>query len=213
MPVSCPRCHAFLPPLPGADEYALIELAELMRENLIESIKRVRELSSIGLAEAKRYVDCPHLSPLPQPPAPPRALDGPVHCPSCSRALPPIDATPTQAHQLQVALGNRRVIEAIKIVREITNAGLREARDYVECPHASVFTATAAPLPAHVSVLCPTCRQLLPSFPGATAAGLTAVHAALVNHNKIVAIKHVREMSGWGLKESKDYVDCPHHAR
>jgi ribosomal protein L7/L12 len=70
--------------------------------------------------------------------------------------------------------------------------GLKEAKDYVEAlPNAPALASlsSAAPAPVGGSQVEAEARRLL-------AAG-----------NKIEAIKRVRELTGMGLKEAKDYVE------
>jgi ribosomal protein L7/L12 len=145
--------------------------------NKIQAIKRVRELSGMGLKEAKDYVEAlpnapalASLGPTPQTPISGQAADEEV------RRL--------------LAAGNK--IQAIKRVRELTGMGLKEAKDYVEAlPNAPALASmsTAPQAPIGSSQIEAEARRLL-------AAG-----------NKIEAIKRVRELTGMGLKEAKDYVD------
>ncbi|HEU5086057.1 MAG TPA: ribosomal protein L7/L12 [Roseiflexaceae bacterium] len=88
-----------------------------------------------------------------------------------------------------LARGNK--IEAIKLVRERTGWGLKEAKDYVEA------LPNAPPLPAPVA----------PEAPVSAGSMDDEARALLAKGQKIVAIKLVRERTGWGLKEAKDYVD------
>lgn len=74
-------------------------------------------------------------------------------------------------------------LPAIKYVMEHTNVGLKDAKDFVEN-----FMANK---PAQV-------------FEGDV---LQHVKNLLKSHQKIEAIKEVRENTGMGLKESKDFVD------
>ena len=83
-------------------------------------------------------------------------------------------------------------IEAIKRVRAVTGMGLKEAKDYVEAlPHA------------------PPLGQLVPV--GLAQAPTHDVEREarrlLKDGGKIAAIKRVRELTGLGLKEAKDYVE------
>lgn len=137
-------------------------------------------------------------------------------CPDCRRELPAIaGAPPSRLEEVAAELAAGRKINAIKIVRELTLWGLKEAKDYVECPH-----PLAGPLRGEVRQtvpdamsglrLCPECRRELPPLAGVPASRLHDVAAALERGNKIEAIKLVREISGLGLKEAKDYVECPH---
>lgn len=90
--------------------------------------------------------------------------------------------------------GNK--IAAIKRLREHSGLGLREAKDAVDALEHNIGAPLPGPAPAvHVP------------------AGDTAPDAdpevlrLLRSGNKIAAIKRVRELTGWGLKEAKDYVD------
>jgi ribosomal protein L7/L12 len=148
--------------------------------NKIEAIKRVRELTGLGLKEAKDYVE-----------AMPRSApsDLPIAAPA-----PVSNAHPAAADLAEVSalLAGGNKIEAIKRMRELTGLGLKEAKDYVEA------MPSGGPLPA------------LPSTRSASAAGagdLAEVHALAQRGNKIEAIKRYRQLTGVGLKEAKDYVD------
>lgn len=139
--------------------------------NTIAAIKRVRELTDLGLKEAKDYIEswqragvAPELSVAAAPPA-------------------AADLAEVQALMLQ---GNK--IQAIKIYRELTGVGLKEAKDYVDALEAGAAPQPVVPKPD-------------PS------AGLAEVHALALQGNKIEAIKVYRALTGAGLKEAKDYVD------
>jgi ribosomal protein L7/L12 len=86
-----------------------------------------------------------------------------------------------------------RQIEAIRLVRKHTGVGLVEARDYVRALEQS------AP-PTHLSHGAP---------PPAVDPELERQVRDLINDKqKIAAVKLVREQTGWGLREAKDYVDA-----
>lgn len=221
MAVTCPTCHVPLPVLAGVDEYALLEIAELMASSKIDAIKRVREVSGCGLREAKEYVDCPHRTVLPvvAAPAPKTPPAVKVACPSCRRPMPLLVRMTTTSLQAVVDfIGKRRLIDAIKEVRAATGLGLKEAKDFVECPHAAPPSLLASrepacdpsPAPAEAPV-CTICFKPFPSIP-VGAAVLVQIAALVKQHQPINAIKVLREATGWGLKESKDYVQCPHIA-
>ena len=83
-----------------------------------------------------------------------------------------------------------RKIEAIKIVREKTGLGLKEAKDLVETPGwADTPGSLHAPAPA------PPDR-------------MEEVHALVAANQLINAIKLYRELTGVGLKEAKEAVDA-----
>jgi len=201
----CTQCSNTLPPLPGLLPGKLEEIAfELGMSQKIEAIRLLREaIPGIGLKEAKDYVDCPHQAPA-QTSAPPAAAGA---CPSCGHPFPLPSRSDEVAREL--AAGNK--IMAIKIVREVTGLGLKEAKDYVECGH-NAGAASAPPPPTTApSTLgaCPSCGKPL-VVPGADGPRAAAIAAALQRGAKIDAIKTVREVTGWGLKEAKDFVECPH---
>jgi ribosomal protein L7/L12 len=95
--------------------------------------------------------------------------------------------------QVQALLAGGNKIGAIKLVRERTGLGLKEAKDYVEA-----LEAGRAPPPIPVAEA---------AAPLATGELDAQVQALLAGGNKIGAIKLVRERTGLGLKEAKDYVD------
>lgn len=85
-------------------------------------------------------------------------------------------------------------IHAIKRVRELTNMGLKDAKEYVE-------SLERGEAPARPATIDPFDERMAPD-------DLQQAARILVQQgNKIAAIKLVREQTGWGLKEAKDYVD------
>jgi ribosomal protein L7/L12 len=138
--------------------------------NKIEAIKRVRELTGMGLKEAKDYVEGWQQA----------------------GTTPPLQVTsPTATVSLddvRALLQQGRKIEAIKVYRQLTGVGLKEAKDYVDALEAGRAPPAAAASPA-------------------PAGGLDEVRALALQGNKIQAIKRYRELTGVGLKEAKDYVD------
>ncbi len=83
-----------------------------------------------------------------------------------------------------------RKIEAIKRVRKYTGWGLKQARDYVESLSAkSSFDAAISPFRNITTDLEDELKRLV------------------LQNRKIEAIRLLRERSGLGLKESKDYID------
>ncbi len=95
--------------------------------------------------------------------------------------------------QVQNLLIQGQQIEAITLVRQQTNWGLKEARDYVnqlsshQTPDLSPGTAqSASSLPTNVQI---------------------RVQQLIADGKKIAAIKLVRQNTGWSLSNAKDYVD------
>jgi ribosomal protein L7/L12 len=89
---------------------------------------------------------------------------------------------------VQTLVADGKKILAIKELRERTGMGLREARDYVEA-----LAATGEP-PA-------------PPRTGVSDATLARARELKAAGKVVLAVKVVREETGWGLKECKDVVD------
>lgn len=86
---------------------------------------------------------------------------------------------------IQRAVADRRIIDAIKLYRELHGVGLKEAKDAV---------AAMA-------------RGQAPVSRSAVDVAEQQVYDALYTGNKIDAIRLWRQISGKGLKESKDFID------
>jgi ribosomal protein L7/L12 len=96
----------------------LVQISALLAQgNKIEAIKRVRELTGLGLKEAKDYVEAMEAGGV--PPA----------LPGAGAARPEGEGGLAEVHAL-AAQGQK--IEAIKRYRELTGVGLKEAKDYVD---------------------------------------------------------------------------------
>ncbi len=94
-----------------------VALRFLSKGQKIEAIKRVREATGWGLKEAKDYVDA--LATGSSPPAPFR--------------IESVESVPDAVRDMALTLiRDGRKIEAIKVVREHTNWGLKEAKDWVD---------------------------------------------------------------------------------
>jgi ribosomal protein L7/L12 len=102
--------------------------------------------------------------------------------------------TPGAIHELNpevvLQLAAQNKIEAIRLVRERTGMGLKEAKDYVEALSSDrPVSLPPSPATTEFSDLDSEVRQLVSQG------------------NLIEAIRLVRERTGMGLKEAKDYVD------
>lgn len=96
--------------------------------------------------------------------------------------------------EVQTLLAAGRKIEAVRQVRLATGWGLKQSKAYVDTIEAG------APPP----------DTPLPGKPPAAHDPVQLEQEArslLADGQKIAAIKHVRERTGWGLKEAKDYVE------
>jgi ribosomal protein L7/L12 len=123
--------------------------------------------------------------------APPRS--------AASSARPPVVVQGSgPVHDL---LNAGRKIEAIKRYRELTGVGLKEAKDAVEALERGEGLVMPAPRPLAVAV-------------SADAAIDDAeLRAHLAADRPIEAIKRYRELTGLGLKESKDAIDALRETR
>lgn len=118
--------------------------------------------------------------------------DAPDHTPSPPPVAPPSGAVEEQARALK-AQGH--TIAAIKLVREATGMGLAEAKRFVDGLAVEGVPSALSPTPSPSA-----------GDPAALAAD-PEVRALLARGNKIAAIKRVRELTGWGLKEAKEFVE------
>jgi ribosomal protein L7/L12 len=92
--------------------------------------------------------------------------------------------------EIQALLIQNKKIAAIKKVRKYTGLGLKEAKDYVEALSKSGTTGAEIPLKG-----------------GITPELKTELKDLISNNRKIEAIKLLRNRSGLGLKQAKEYVD------
>jgi ribosomal protein L7/L12 len=121
-------------------------------------------------------------------------------------AEPPAAPSPTASMTMAAAdsivramAARGETVQAVKMVREMTGLGLKEAKDYVDSlPNAPPITAVARQV------------ALAASGAGGAASGAsvrTEALALLARGDKLEAIKLVRERTGMGLAEAKDYVE------
>lgn len=171
-----PAPGVVMPP-PGATPAGLGPVVDLLRSGQkIEAIKRYRELVGVGLKEAKDAVEAME-----------RGEAVPV-------AGAPAFSVP--ASSVQDLLREGKKLEAIKLYREQSGLGLKEAKDAVEAME--LGGQALAPPPLH--------------SPKRTITSEMAVDdAELRGHvtggRIIEAIKRYRELTGLGLKESKDAIE------
>ncbi|KAA3646230.1 MAG: hypothetical protein DWQ07_08385 [Chloroflexi bacterium] len=86
-----------------------------------------------------------------------------------------------------------RKIEAIKRVRELSGAGLKEAKDYID------YMAKQPAFGDQESTLL-SFEEVMRDHEG-------ELRDMLRNKGKIQAIKRVRQLTGTGLKEAKDFIE------
>jgi ribosomal protein L7/L12 len=110
----------------------------------------------------------------------------------------PVAATLMIDPEIAAALRAGRKIEAIKRYRERYGVGLKEAKDAVE----AIQAGTPAPTPTPI--------ETAPA-PIATAPGPSLqpeLDLLIAKDQKIMAIKHYRDITKVGLKEAKDAVEA-----
>lgn len=139
-------------------------LALVAQGKKIEAIKEMRERTGWGLADAKAYVDRLAAEP-------PAFHENPDHL----------------ARVRELAAAGRK-IEAIKVHRQYTGMGLKQAKEFVEA-----LEVTGKP----------------PAAPRAelSLAAMAQVRELIAAGKTIQAVKLVREDTGWGLRQAKDFVD------
>lgn len=178
-PVSFPPTASFPPSAPDAPISSDLEsqVQALMQSgNKIEAIKVYRQATGVGLKEAKDAVE---------------AVEGgqALFAPTSAPLVMPGDLQ----GQVQALLQSDNKIEAIKVYREATGAGLQEAKDAVEA------FESGAPLSIGVT------NQPVQSLSG-------DLHDQIIEllrrGNKIEAIKVYRQATGMGLKDAKDAVEA-----
>jgi len=111
--------------------------------------------------------------------------------------------TPGQFAAVRAAIARGAKIEAVKLYREATGLGLAESKDAVEELERTLGRASS-----ETSRLLTTPRPVPPPPTGMTPEKHAAVLDALRRGNKIEAIKHFRDATGFGLAESQDAVEA-----
>ncbi len=161
------------------------EIAELARNgDKLEAIKRYREVFNVGLAEAQDAVD--------------KMAAGQVTQASESfDAMPTEGAEPDVVYHVKQLLEAGNKIEAIKLYRQATGLGLKEAKDAVEAIEAGQPVSLTNIMNAAANADAPQSQAML-----------LAVKALLQAGNKIEAIKVYRQFMGVGLKEARDAVEA-----
>ncbi len=163
-------------PPPGATPAGLGPVADLLRSGQkIEAIKRYRELVGVGLKEAKDAVE---------------AMERGEAVPVATS----VSAPTASVHDL---LREGRKIEAIKLYREQSGLGLKEAKDAVEAMELG-GQALGAPPPLH-----PAKRTITSEM----AVDDAELRGHVTGGRILEAIKRYRELTGLGLKESKDAIE------
>jgi ribosomal protein L7/L12 len=127
--------------------------------------------------------------------------------------IPGYDLPEQTVLAIRLLVANGQKIQAIKLFRENTGAGLKEAKDVIDSL-GSASTATAEPTTqtsgAGVVKEPQTGNLDSTTIPGFTLEARTVdlILSLLANKQKIAAIKVLREATGVGLKEAKDAIDA-----
>lgn len=156
--------------LPPEEEARIRQIAQSGR--MIEAIKEYRLLTNAGLAESKAAVEALRFG-----------TSVPVSAVSAS----------SREQQILDLMARNQEIQAIKLYREWTNVGLKEAKDAVEAMARGEVGSIPVPEP---SVL----------MDGASVDD--QIRVLLAKRQKIEAIKVYRLATNLGLKEAKDYVEA-----
>lgn len=156
--------------LPPEEEARIRQIAQSGR--MIEAIKEYRLLTNAGLAESKAAVEALRFG-----------TSAPVSAVSAS----------SREQQILDLMARNQEIQAIKLYREWTNVGLKEAKDAVEAMARGEVGSIPVPEPSVV-------------MDGASVDD--QIRVLLAKRQKIEAIKVYRLATNLGLKEAKDYVEA-----
>ncbi|MBM4784177.1 MAG: hypothetical protein GQE15_41435 [Archangiaceae bacterium] len=110
-------------------------------------------------------------------------------------AAPVVPTAPAPASSVQALLREGRKIEAIKLYREQTGLGLKEAKDAVEAMEQGAQALAPPPL------------QTPRTITSEMAVDDAELRGHVTSGRLIEAIKRYRELTGLGLKESKDAIE------
>jgi ribosomal protein L7/L12 len=117
---------------------------------------------------------------------------------------PQVGLAPDAETRVRELIAGRKKIEAIRVVREQTRLGLREAKELVEAMEAG-HPLPAGPVAGDGAGGHGTLPGALGSVPAPTRA---RAEELIAQGAMIQAIKVVRQHTGFGLKEAKDYCDA-----
>lgn len=155
----------------------------IQQERTIEALKLVRAKTGWGLKRSKDY-----LSTLDAGPSKFRSIED-----------------PEVQDQLRMLMQQDQKIKALKLIRSTTGWGLKRSKDYFET------VIAIEPLLSNNSVLSDRSEGSVESFDIDRHDINDRIRLLMQQHQKINAIKLVRTVTNWSLKESKDYIDqYPH---
>lgn len=163
------------------DALALISLG---KKN--EAIQLLRKRFGLGLQEAKEMADGLERG---------RSTEFQV------TFQPTIALTSDREAEARQLLASGNKIQAIKLIREMTGLGLKEAKDAADAMEAGRPFTLAQPIAAATST------ATTPAAPLAQADAWAEIDRLMRSGNKIGAIKRHREAFGTGLAEAKQAVE------
>jgi len=144
------------------------DLAQLVKDGRkIEAIKLYRELTGVGLKEAKDAIE---------------ELEA-GRMVTFAQNVVSMGSASVSMEQIQAELAEGHKIEAIKLYRQMTGQGLKEAKDAVE-------------------------RMEAGEVAGGDEVNWSEIRNLIAADQELEAIKRYREMTGADLKEAKDVVDA-----
>jgi ribosomal protein L7/L12 len=115
--------------------------------------------------------------------------------------LASLTGDPDKLHELRNAMLAGKQMDAIKIFREMYDVGLADAQENIQDLMDGKIIRVRREMPTVI-------QTSTVNVSGATQQQAQAFQQALTSGNKIEAIKIYREMTGQGLKESKDAVEA-----
>ncbi len=191
---ACSFCGAALKPSSGVNAGAASDFADvreqIQRGNKVEAIKAYRAKTNVGLAEAKAAVEAMQAG---LPVAVPQA-------PQADWGQSGAADNAGKLEEIQNLLQQGNKIEAIKIYREMTGVGLKEAKDAVE--------AMQAGQPVEISQVTMVGGAAAGAAFASSAALMDEVKRLLRAGQKIDAIKAYREYFNVGLADAKNAVEA-----
>ena len=114
------------------------------------------------------------------------------------------DIPENKRRELLELIGQGRKIDAVKVYREVTGLGLKEAKDAVE----AMGFAPQDPLSGGLRNPPPPAGASPSTLSNLSSAQQGSIRELIRQNRKIEAIKLYREATGLGLKESKDAVEA-----
>lgn len=177
-----------------SEETARLIIWEIQQDMKINAIKRYRDATGAPLKQAKDDVESIAL-------ALKFAPDHGGGAPAALPLAPGVACDEATLARVASELAAGRKINAIKILRDATRMGLKDAKDYVErMERDGLPGAPSAP----AAVVAPRPRGTL------SESAMARVQDEIRRDHPIMAVKIVREETGMGLMEAKKFVEDLH---